>query len=224
MAIAWRRLAEAGLDLIYPPRCVACRRAGEWLCAGCLAQVRFLPPERRAGAFGAVDGAASAAYSEGPLREAIHGFKYEGARALAPLLGEMLYAGWLAARLPGEVVVPVPLHPRRLRERGYNQSQLLARELARLAGLRLDDRTLRRERHTRPQVTLNAAERRANVEGAFGCGPALAGEAVLLVDDVFTTGATLAACAAALKAAGARSVWALTLARAPGLTQSGFGL
>jgi len=224
MAIAWRRLVGAGLDLLYPPRCVGCRRAGEWLCAGCLAQVRFLPPERWAGAFGPVDGAASAAYSEGPLREAIHAFKYEGARALAPLLGEMLYACWLAAPLPGEVLVPVPLHPRRLRERGYNQSQLLARELARLAGLRLDDRTLRRERHTRPQVTLNAAERRANVEGAFGCGPALAGQAALRVDDVFTTGATLAACAAALKAQGARSVWALTLARAPGLTPGGFGL
>jgi ComF family protein len=117
--------------------------------------------------------------------------------------------------MPVDVVVPVPLHTARLRERGYNQAALLARELAQQAGLPIDEGTLVRKRATAPQVELNAKQRKENVHGAFYCsGNALTGKRVLLIDDVCTTGATLEACAVALYENGARSVQALTLARA----------
>jgi ComF family protein len=122
---------------------------------------------------------------------------------------------WRQHPMPADVVVPVPLHATRLRERGYNQAGLLARELAQQTKLSIDEQTLARERATAPQVELNARQRRENVHDAFRCSSdGLAGSRVLLVDDVCTTGATLEACAIALRKGGARSVQALTLARA----------
>jgi ComF family protein len=113
------------------------------------------------------------------------------------------------------MIVPVPLHPSRLRERGYNQAALLARELsAYVAGDVVED-CLIRTKATIPQVGLRAQERRANVRDAFRCvSDSLSGKRVLLVDDVFTTGATLESAGAALRGAGVFSVWAYTLARA----------
>jgi ComF family protein len=123
---------------------------------------------------------------------------------------------YLAANsVPGEVLVPVPLHPKRLRERGYNQSILLANELGKLADLPVVDDCLMRKRHAHPQArTSTMEERRDNVAGAFVCRDRrLRDKQVLLIDDVSTTGATLDACAAAIKSAGAASVWGLVLAR-----------
>jgi ComF family protein len=115
--------------------------------------------------------------------------------------------------LPGEVLVPVPLHARRLRERGYNQSCLLARELGRITSLPVVENCLTRRRDTMPQArTSGIDERREHVSGAFECGDGLRGEHVILIDDVTTSGATLNACAGALKYAGAASVWGLTVA------------
>lgn len=152
---------------------------------------------------------------DGPLRRAIHAFKYNYTRDLAVPLGEMLATFWRAFPLPADVVVPVPLHPRRLRERGYNQSALLAVYLGECTGLPVLTESLHRIRHTRSQARLDARQRKQNVAGAFAClGDAVRGRSVLLVDDVCTTGATLEACSVALKEGGARSVWALTLARA----------
>lgn len=122
---------------------------------------------------------------------------------------------WQRASLPAEIVVPVPLHPSRLRGRGYNQAALLAWALSRRIGLPMDEESLCRVRATLPQMRLPAADRRRNVEDAFRCTTdRLSGRQVLLVDDVCTTGATLEACADALRKGGARSVWAFTLARA----------
>jgi len=116
---------------------------------------------------------------------------------------------------PTDVVVPVPLHAARLRERGYNQAALLAREMAHRVGLAVDEHTLTRQRATAPQVELDAEQRKENVHDAFLCtSSVLAGRHVLLVDDVCTTGSTLEACAVALQKGGACDVWALTLARA----------
>jgi ComF family protein len=117
--------------------------------------------------------------------------------------------------LPADVLVPVPLHPKRLRERGYNQSELLARELGKLVSLPLVGNQLVRRKYALPQARTNSvAQRRANMADAFACeGNALAGRRVLLVDDVSTSAATLDACAATLKNSGAASVWGLVLAR-----------
>jgi len=150
-----------------------------------------------------------------PLREAIHALKYNGMRVLAEPLGEILADYWRLAVFPPSVIVPVPLHEARLRQRGYNQSLLLARSLAARVSLPVESHALVRQRNTRCQVELSPAERRTNVEGAFRCHPGtLAGERVLLIDDVLTTGATLEACASALLEAGTKEVWALTLTRA----------
>ncbi len=117
--------------------------------------------------------------------------------------------------MPAEVLVPVPLHRKRLRQRGYNQSGLLCRELGKLAGLPVVAGCLVRQRHTPPQTeTATASQRRANVATAFICRDSrLRNKQVMLIDDVATSGATLDACATAVKASGAGSVWGLTLAR-----------
>jgi competence protein ComFC len=114
-----------------------------------------------------------------------------------------------------DVIVPVPLHPTRQRERGFNQAALLACELGIHLGRPVVDGVLVRSRATHPQVGLGPDERRANVDGAFECAnDDLAGKRVLLVDDVYTTGSTMEAAGAALREGGAESVWAYTLARA----------
>jgi ComF family protein len=154
-------------------------------------------------------------YFDGVLRTAIHALKYRNAQHLADPLGEMMGDYWRAHHIPADVIVPVPLHPSRERARGYNQSALLARRLGEITGLPIKENLLARIRATAPQVELGAEARRENVRGAFHCAPAsAAGLHVLLVDDVCTTGSTLEACSQALRAGGASSVWALTLARA----------
>ena len=110
------------------------------------------------------------------------------------------------------MIAPVPLHGRRERERGYNQSSLLAREVSRRAGIGLAH-ALRRTRDTPTQTAMSIEERRRNVDGAFECAGDVRGQRALLVDDVVTTGATMSACAATLKAAGATKVWGLSFAR-----------
>jgi ComF family protein len=149
------------------------------------------------------------------MRQAIHQLKYKNLRALAGTLAGFLSDYLAANSVPGEVLVPVPLHSKRLRERGYNQSILLAKELGKLTSLPVVEDCLMRKRYALPQArTLTMEERRDNVAGAFVCRDRrLRDKQVLLIDDVSTTGATLDACAAAIKSAGAASVWGLVLAR-----------
>jgi ComF family protein len=154
-------------------------------------------------------------YYEGTLRDAVHKFKYDGVTALADPLGSLVTEYWLRHPIAVDVLVPVPLHKDRLRRRGFNQAALLAHQLSESVEIALDDRTLVRQRATASQVDLDTEERKRNVHDAFRCtSSALAGEQVLLIDDVCTTGATLEACAVALKDGGTKCVQALTLARA----------
>ncbi len=156
-----------------------------------------------------------AAFS-GPLRRALHRIKYRRDMALADTLTVSLatfYRNALQWHL--DMVIPVPLSARRRKERGYNQAALFALPFALALRLPYRPRALERIRHTRSQVDLSWRERQQNVAGAFRAVPKhVAGKDVLLMDDVATTGATLNACAAALHEAGARAVYALTVARA----------
>jgi ComF family protein len=232
-----RRVPAAVLDLLLPPRCLACGTSVDGpgrLCPACWGGLTFLgePACGRCGVPFAAD--RSAPFCAACLRQPPH---FDRARAALvyddasrPLVlafkhgdrtdAAPAYAAWLArAAAPllargVDIVVPVPLHRWRLLGRRYNQSALLAQALARLVGRPYQPAAVRRTRRTRSQGHLSAAARERNVRGAFAADPALVkGRAVLLVDDVLTSGATLGACARACKRAGARSVQAVTLAR-----------
>lgn len=222
-----RQAAGLIVDVIFPRRCAGCMRRGAWLCQDCDAALpRFQPPWcARCGApIGkhpcrcnelppALCAVRSAAAYDGWLREAIQSFKYHGETARAEHLAALLVP-LLADLEPFDYLCPVPLHPKRQRRRGYNQSRLLAEGVARIQGYRVEEAAVR-IRETHQQARLNANARQANVQGAFAASPAAAvhGARIILVDDVLTTGATLGSCAAALVAAGAASVAAVTLAR-----------
>jgi len=230
---SWSALKDAVLNLVFPPHCVICGQPGEWLCQSCAASFAYVQPpvcalcgrplsnghlcHRCSTRRSPLNEVRAATYFEGGARRAIHQFKYKGVRVLAPYLGSVMAQAWHQSPCPVSVIVPVPLHRQRLRQRGYNQSALLAQEVSRRIGLPVVEDCLRRVKQTRPQVGLGMAERRENVQGAFACtGQRLSGEHVLLVDDVCTTGATLEACAQALLNRGAHEVWALVLAREQG--------
>lgn len=151
----------------------------------------------------------------GALRKLVHFFKFQGMTPLARPLGAWMARAAVAEEMAGcDAVMALPLDPARLRSRGYNQAELLAREVARRLGRPLLRGACRRVRATAPQAGLTRAQRQENVRGAFAAEEKLvAGRTLLLVDDVMTTGATLNACARALRHAGAAGVMALTLAR-----------
>ena len=226
------KVTHLALGLLFPLHCLGCQRDGRLLCPSCIGALPNLePPYCRVcaqpgfpGRLGlcrwcsatppAVDGIRSPFLMEGTVQEAVHRLKYSGLRALAPELGGLLTQYLESHPLPVEMIVPVPLHARRLRSRGYNQAALLARELGKRSGLPVNTGLLIRTINTPQQVgTADREQRRSNVSGSFQCVGRADGLSVLLVDDVATTGSTLSACASALKDAGAAKVWGLTLAR-----------
>jgi len=162
-----------------------------------------------------IDGIRSIYRFEGTVRHAIHDLKYRSIKSLADSLA-MLMADYLKGnKVPGDILIAVPLHSKRLRQRGYNQSALLARKLGKLNAMPVLEGGLLRVKDSLPQArTTTVDERRKNVDNAFACYDSeLTGKSLILIDDVCTSGATLEACAVALKHAGAASVWGLTLAR-----------
>lgn len=165
----------------------------------------------------AFEQARSFAAYEGTLRALVQRFKYDGFRPLAKPLGRfLLYAIERLSEQAFDLAIPVPLHPERQRQRGFNQAELLVAEVARLRKIPLGVKDCVRVRDTPPQTGLRAAERRRNVAGAFDVPnpERVRGRRVLLIDDVLTTGATASACAEAIRKAGAQGVWVATLARA----------
>lgn len=213
------RLMTAAGDWLVPPVCVHCgrRRCGSFsLCRPCLRVLRAARPEEDEAVNGLPWIRAQFRLSP-PLLSLIHGFKYRHQRRNIVFLCAWLRwrRAWTADM--GEtydVVVPVPLHSARLRERGYNQAQVMAREIARLSRLASPPSTLRRVRYTGTQTRLGEGARQGNLEGAFRAHPArVAGRRFLLVDDVCTTGSTLSHCREELLRAGAARVDALVLAR-----------
>ncbi|MFC1987819.1 ComF family protein [Chloroflexota bacterium] len=219
------------LDLLFPQWCIGCGKESGFICGSCRSLLpRVMPPlcprcgrHQPGGVLCSscvswqadIDGIRSPFRFEGIMRQIIYQLKYKNIRALAAPLSRMLNDYLTTNPIPVEALVPVPLHRKRLRERGYNQSSLLAKELGKLTNLPVVGDCLIRQRSTQPQArTSNVKERQTNVTGAFACyNQRLRDKQVLLVDDVSTSGATLNACAVALKAAGATSVWGLALAR-----------
>jgi ComF family protein len=218
------------VDLILPPRCGGCHAPGSWLCELCTRRLRRMaePLCRRCGAeldssrdscgcrgrLKSLTRLRSAVAYEGPVESAVHRFKYQGWRKLASPLATLLAERVVVEGLPSSMVVAVPLHPQRERIRGYNQAELLAEEVRRRTGLRAPPGRLIRTRHTVPQVGNDRLHRWRNVEGAFEWrGRPLNGLSVMVVDDVATTGATLEACASALKHGGSGPVFGVTVAR-----------
>lgn len=215
------------LELIYPAACLLCAkpassRRTHLLCETCLqtAASQPAPPFTSSVAPPAALDAVSAGWPfDDAMQTVIHAFKYRRRPSLSQVFGAMLaqrLQSTLAAEIQHAVLVPVPLHRRRGRERGFNQSQLLAQALAEAWKMKILPRALERTRFTQQQATLTAAERQKNVEGAFAADAKLnlQAQTIFLVDDVFTTGATMNACAAALKAAGAARVVGVVLAKA----------
>jgi len=153
-----------------------------------------------------------------PLRQAVQRFKYGRKVSLGKPLGRLMARGCgdFLRECNADVIIPVPLHPKRLRWRGFNQALLLARQVSKVYGIDADPYVLRRIKETPPQTQLNEEERRRNVRGAFGLAPgrSVEGLKVLLVDDVFTSGATVNECSRTLSRSGARQVFVVTLARA----------
>lgn len=225
-----RRAVQAGVEQALPPRCGACGAWGTLLCEGCVArlprakdarcglcwQPSVLPTCQSCIAYGppCTTLRAPLRYESG-VRPLIGALKYRGVSAYAAPLGDLLAAAWPANDLQADLIVPVALHPRRERWRGYNQSALLATALGEALRLPVRRHALARIRPTPPQArTTSAAERAGHMAGAFVCSEpaAVRGRAVLLLDDVTTTGATLRACSSALLAAGARAVYGYAVA------------
>lgn len=225
------QLQKIVADLFFPPHCVGCGKVGDFLCSDCCRKLpRILPPFCNRcgkpqiggtlcptcwGIRAGIDGIRSIFYFDGIVRKAIHELKYYNVRALSNCLAEFLYTYLQTNKIDGDTIIPVPLHKDRLRQRGYNQSALLARKLGKLAGISVTEDRLVRIKDSKPQArTKTGGERRKNVTGAFLCNSdELKGSRIILIDDVCTTGATLEACAETLKNAGVISVWGLTIAR-----------
>ena len=226
------RLTRSTLNLVLPLHCLGCQAGGQLLCPVCIESLAPLSPpfcricaeprlDGRTGVCGpcragalTVDGIRAPFLMEGLIQDAVYHLKYRNLRALAPELARILFRYLEIHPIPGDTLVPVPLHPRRLRSRGYNQALLLARELGKINGLEVNDRLLLRINDNPPQVeTTSLEQRRLNVADSFECRGDAAGARIILIDDVAPTGSTLSACSEALKRAGATSVWGLTLAR-----------
>ena len=229
------RLYQAGwkvLDVLFPPSCAACGKLGDRLCPACFAKIQIIQEpicqicgdllyqqeeiicsrcRSREVAFTAIR---SWAVFEDPLQDAIHKLKYHQDRGLGEILAKPLTDLLDKYHWKVNSIVPVPLDKFRHKERGYNQSALLAKPISWETGIPYSESILIREKITRQQVGLSKSEREANMAGAFKADKELAaGKAFLVVDDVITTGSTINACAKALIKAGASKVFGLTLAR-----------
>ena len=246
----YRRVGDAVLNLIYPENCILCtapvaRQQDCAVCDACWERALVLEivrpwcpscgipfqsfdpgPEHLCSDCSCdlppFSGARSFGYYRGELSRLVQGLKFDGRKnltgLLAPLMAQAFVGSWDHRQI--DLVVPVPLHPKRRRERGFNQAAILARSLARLVGIPCCERALSRVSPTLPQVGLSDSERVRNVRGAFAClkSELVAGKKLLLIDDVMTTGATVRSASESLIKAGALRVSVLTLARAvPGM-------
>lgn len=238
----WPGLKNFFLDLLFPRVCLGCGVEGAFLCFACENSLSLIPPQCFVckklvpGADKVPPGRtcpacqknsfiyafiSPLAYDTTLVRALVHGLKYDRLRPLAESLARILLSSCIYFRisLPEAIAIPVPLHPKRLRTRGFNQSEEIAKHLAILLAREnqrfgFEAGILKRVKNTTPQVELSGQDRRQNMAGGFAVSnPELVrGKTVFLIDDVKTTGATLEEAARVLKEAGAKKVWAMTVA------------
>jgi len=229
----FRTLGQDLFDFIYPGYCYLCKQhldgPERFICPACLGKIPILPgpfcpsckefilnlkPEHSFGTF--IDCVYSLWSYDEAAGTLIHKFKYESKTSLGEKLGQQLAHQVRSKGFLSEIdlVIPVPLHPARKRERGFNQSEVIARQVAHICGIELAEMVLKRYKNTRDQTLLSGPERKINVLNAFRTSgeTELTGKNILLVDDVVTTGATLNECARTLLASQANRVYACTLA------------
>lgn len=206
-------ISKSILNILFPPRCIGCGVDGIWLCNSCLD--RCGPPVDRNAPIKNVDRLLClGSYDTPTLGKAIRDLKYSSGRVLAAALGDALGALLLHESIHSDCIVPVPLHRHRQRSRGFNQSVLLARGAASITGVPVRN-VVTRTRNTVPQVSLSEEKRTTNVADAFSLatGVTAVPEHGIIVDDVFTTGATISEVAHVLRQAGMRTITALTVAK-----------
>jgi competence protein ComFC len=225
-----KRALDSCLDIFFPPYCVGCSRQGEIWCQDCVQKIepisgRLCPScglplisTMQCGSCRSEElpfHVRSYAWYRGPICRALVQLKYRPDRRLSDWLANRLIEIVSREAWPSMTVVPVPLSRKKFNRRGYNQVDLIASGVARKLGQPYRASALRRIRDTRSQVGLSPDARRRNVQGAFGADSRkVRGKNILIIDDLFTTGATLLACTQALRSAGAELVFALTVARA----------
>ncbi len=237
ISASWRSYIQQAANslarLILPPTCAVCKQAGDLLCSDCRSTLPRITVAlcTRCGRSLASQADAycqrcarqplllqqlrTPFFFEEPLSGIIHQLKYNGFFALAEPIAELMVDAWPEIVDNIDLLVPIPLHEKRQKKRGYNQAALLAHHLGQQWNLPVAENGLRRSRHTPPQVGLSLAERQRNVTGAFVVGDcSFDGQRVLLLDDVFTTGSTLTAATQTLLEAGAKFVWGYCAARA----------
>jgi competence protein ComFC len=226
-----KQLQNEVIKFVFPGVCIGCGKFSDFICIDCARKLpRLLPPlcqkcgkpepsaqycpecwKKQSG----IDGIRSVFIFEGIIRTAIHELKYYNLRSISGLLGEYMASYYTENNMGGDFILAVPLHAGRFRERGYNQSELLAEKLSVLTGVPVLNGAVARVIDNKPQArTVSIEERRRNVEDVFKCEDgSVYGKEVIIVDDVCTSGATLEACAKALTKAGAKRIFGFTLAR-----------
>lgn len=220
----------SGLDLLFPPYCGGCGSPGSRWCTTCHGNVKILNgivcevcglPQDAPGMCGACligrprfRSLRAWAVFEDPVQSVLHKLKYRRDLSLGDAIAAAMMPFVHGLNWNMDMIVPVPLGKQRMRERGYNQVAMIAKPLAMGLGLQYSSHALVRRKETRSQVGLNREERQKNVHGAFRADVGVKGKVVLIMDDVSTTGSTLSSGADALYAAGAKDVYALTVARA----------
>lgn len=235
----WLKNYDFILDLLFPKFCLSCQKEGKWICAECYNKIVFIKKPtcpscnrinkqgkfcRRCQDKSNLTGLISAAYyGDNLIKEAIHTFKYEGVFDLAKDLGQILQnrlnlIPFRKCNEVGVVIIPVPLHKKRKAKRGYNQAELLAKQIANNQWLIANNKLIRIKHTEKSQAELSGKARRQNVKGVFvwrGRKNELKAKKVLLIDDIYTTGATLEECAKVLREqAEVKEIWGLVIAKA----------
>lgn len=216
-----RPILDVLLGLFYPNICISCgklfKSTPSGICTNCRAQLnptRLGDWKKELTCSTGIDSAYTGWYLDSQLQSVIHSTKYQELPKFAFNFGRLLAEELITMAIPDQVdyLVPVPLHPVKQRERGYNQSLWIARGLSRIWQIPVEPKIARRQRYTATQTTLSAVDRRKNVAGAFRIMKPVAGQRFALIDDVLTTGSTLSALAQTFKQAGAKKVVSITLA------------